>query len=234
MSVQTPEIISRHIDELELVQRNKYLIEIASNTGTRVLKHEKQVILITGPTGAGKDTLINELPGEYFVRWRTWTTREEVRDDELNEDPYVRAKLEDFLKEESLGNFIETNPYVGHRYGTHRREAEAAFSDGRIPVLRVDPRGADFFNNLHATGGYPFDKANLHHIYVIPPTLEELEARISGREKDPGVAAKRKKQALDDLSFLVNAHYLLISYKDETRQAASALISHLQSLAQAF
>lgn len=228
-----PKIAEAHVGGYALVHHSKYLIEIADNTKT-FRKRSRHVLLITGPTGAGKDTLISQLPSRKFVRWRTWTTRTQVRPDEVNNDPYIRVSVDEFDREKKLDNFIETNPYVGFRYGTHKREVEAAFADGRIPVLRVDPRGAKVFNDLFETAKYPFDNAYLHHIFVIPPTLEELIDRLSSRDHDPKLVEKRVSQAQADLPFLVNAHYLLVSHKGEVGSAANSLISHLESLHSSF
>ncbi|OGM31213.1 hypothetical protein A2803_01935 [Candidatus Woesebacteria bacterium RIFCSPHIGHO2_01_FULL_44_21] len=223
-------LVAGSLKELTLHRHNKYLVEIIENARlARARESHAHVVLITGPTGAGKDTLINALPGDKFVRWRTWTTRREIRADEKDSDPYVRVSHKEFEAEELKGNFIETNPYAENRYGTHRREAEAAFADGRIPVLRVDPRGALTFNKLFEAKVDPFHKASLHHFYIVPPSKNELFLRLQKREKDREAADKRYQIALADLVFAANAHYLLLNQTNKVKQVSEALTSHLRS-----
>lgn len=226
-----PNILKEYLSGGDFVRHNRYLLELSDNTiiHKRRPQVKRHVVLVTGPSGAGKDTIINRLPAEHFVRWRTWTTRTEVRADELEEDPYVRVSVQEFEDEEKRGNFIETNLYAGERYGTHIREAEAAFADGRIPVLRIDPRGALTFNKMFEDRLGPFYEADLHHFYVVPPSLRQILARLRKRDKDPALVSKRYQAAMADLPFLVNAHYILINYSREVGKVVSALVAHLET-----
>lgn len=225
-----PPIVKKYLEGRDLVLHSNTLIEIKDNTqGLHKRENKtKQVVLITGPTGAGKDTLVNALPKDKFVRWKTWTTRQEIRKDEMDADPYVRATREQFEEEISKGHFMEYNEYSGNLYGTHKREAEEAFTDGRIPVLRIDPRGALKFNEFSVNKQSVFEDANLHHFYVIPRTFEELEKRLRKREADVEIIERRTKNAKADLPFAVNAHYLLINDTDKIDVAIDEITSVLE------
>lgn len=208
----SPEYISHQLQNLyEITKRETY------PPGT------KKVVLITGPSGAGKDTLVNSLPQEKYVRWRTWTTRAEVRNDEVEIDPYVRVSREEFEEEIKKGHFMEYNEYAGNLYGTHKREAEEAFEDGRIPVLRIDPRGALKFNQFSANKEHIFGYSTLNHYYIIPPTFDELIRRLRTREQDEKVIQRRIEAAKSDLPYVVNAHYLIVSNPGEVLEAVEAV-----------
>lgn len=222
MKSNLPEIVLGFLSSNESIhQKAPNLFEL---TRRETPQHDsKKVVLITGPSGAGKDTLVNSLPIEKYVRWKTWTTRAEIRADEKDNDPHMRVSREEFLKEVERGSFMEFNEYSGNLYGTHRREAEEAFEDGRIPVLRIDPRGALKFNQFWEKGEHIFEYSTLYHYYIVPPTFDELVRRLRNRESDEDQIQKRIEAAKSDLPFVVNAHYLIVSNPGEVAEAVSAV-----------
>ena len=102
------------------------------------------VLVVTGPSGAGKGTLIRELvervPGiEVTV---SATTRERRRGEEDGRD-YWFLTDEDFLERVTRGEFLEHVEYVsGHRYGTLRSELDRIAADGHVPLLELETEGA--------------------------------------------------------------------------------------------
>jgi guanylate kinase len=102
------------------------------------------VLVVTGPSGAGKGTLIHELvervPGiEVTV---SATTRERRREEEDGRD-YWFLTDDDFLARVARGEFLEHVEYVsGHRYGTLRSELERIAGNGHVPLLELETEGA--------------------------------------------------------------------------------------------
>src|ERR1700746_852738 len=102
------------------------------------------VLVVTGPSGAGKGTLIRELvervPGiEVTV---SATTRERRRGEE-NGREYWFLTDEDFLARIAQGEFLEHVEYVsGHRYGTLRSELDRIAAKGLVPLLELETKGA--------------------------------------------------------------------------------------------
>lgn len=102
------------------------------------------VLVVTGPSGAGKGTLIHELvervPGiEVTV---SATTRERRRGEE-NGREYWFLSDEDFLERVARGKFLEHVEYVsGHRYGTLRSELDRIAANGHVPLLELETEGA--------------------------------------------------------------------------------------------
>jgi guanylate kinase len=102
------------------------------------------VLVVTGPSGAGKGTLIHELvervPGiEVTV---SATTRERRRGEE-NGREYWFLSDEDFLARVARGEFLEHVEYVsGHRYGTLRSELDRIAANGHVPLLELETEGA--------------------------------------------------------------------------------------------
>ena len=102
------------------------------------------VLVVTGPSGAGKGTLIHELvervPGiEVTV---SATTRERRRGEEDGRD-YWFLTDDDFLERVAEGKFLEHVEYVsGHRYGTLRSELDRIAANGHVPLLELETEGA--------------------------------------------------------------------------------------------
>jgi guanylate kinase len=102
------------------------------------------VLVVTGPSGAGKGTLIRELvervPGiEVTV---SATTRERRRGEEDGRE-YWFLSDDDFLARVAAGEFLEHVDYVsGHRYGTLRSELERIAANGHVPLLELETEGA--------------------------------------------------------------------------------------------
>jgi guanylate kinase len=102
------------------------------------------VLVVTGPSGAGKGTLIHELvervPGiEVTV---SATTRERRRAEEDGRDYWFLSDA-DFLERVARGEFLEHVEYVsGHRYGTLRSELARIAATGHVPLLELETEGA--------------------------------------------------------------------------------------------
>ena len=102
------------------------------------------VLVVTGPSGAGKGTLVRELvervPGiEVTV---SATTRERRRGEEDGREYWFLTDA-DFLRRVSRGEFLEHVEYVsGHRYGTLRSELARIAANGHVPLLELETEGA--------------------------------------------------------------------------------------------
>jgi guanylate kinase len=148
-------------------------------------------LVVTGPSGAGKGTLIHELvervPGiEVTV---SATTRERRRAEEDGRE-YRFLSAAEFLARVERGEFLEHVEYVsGHRYGTLRSELERIQGDGKVPLLELETEGA-----LRVKQEVP----GVVTIFV-SARVEELERRLRERatessgEIDERIALARKQ-----------------------------------------
>jgi guanylate kinase len=131
------------------------------------------VLVVTGPSGAGKGTLIHELvqrvPGiEVTV---SATTRERRRAEEDGRDYWFLTDA-DFLERVARGEFLEHVEYVsGHRYGTLRSELDRIAANGHVPLLELETEGA--LRVKHEVPGAV--------TIFISARVEELERRLRER-----------------------------------------------------
>jgi guanylate kinase len=131
------------------------------------------VIVVTGPSGAGKGTLIREVlervPG---IGATVSATTRDRRPGELDGKEYYFLSTEDFLTRIERGDLLEYVTYVsGHRYGTLRSELDRIRSEGKVPLLELETEGA-----LRVKGEVPGAVT-----IFISASVEELERRLRER-----------------------------------------------------
>jgi len=131
------------------------------------------LIVVTGPSGAGKGTLIREVleqvPG---VGATVSATTRDRRPGEQDGREYYFLTLDEFLGRIERGDFLEHVPYVsGHRYGTLRAELDRIRDAGKIPLLELETEGA-----LRVKGEVPGAVT-----IFISASVEELERRLRER-----------------------------------------------------
>jgi guanylate kinase len=102
------------------------------------------VLVVTGPSGAGKGTLIRELVDRVSgIEVTVSATTRDRRRGEQDGREYWFVTDEDFLARVARGEFLEHVEYVsGHRYGTLRSELERIAANGHVPLLELETEGA--------------------------------------------------------------------------------------------
>jgi guanylate kinase len=133
------------------------------------------LVIISGPSGVGKDTIIDSLRrrpatrGAHYVI--TCTTRG-VRPGEVDGISYYFLDRDEFLAMRTSGEFLEANEVHGNWYGTPRRQVADALATGRDVILKIDVQGAQVVKES-------VPEAVL--IFVVPPSLEDLFQRLQAR-----------------------------------------------------
>jgi guanylate kinase len=162
------------------------------------------LFVIAAPSGAGKTSLVKALlQRELQVMVSISHTTRAPRDGERDGVDYFFVDEARFRELESRGTFVETASVYGKLYGTSQRWLDAQLGDGRDVVLEIDWQGA---RNIRAK--FP----DAITVYILPPSLQVLEARIRSRGLDSAeVIATRMKAALDDMSHLPEFDYVIIN-----------------------
>ncbi len=133
-----------------------------------------RLFVVTGPSGAGKGTLIRKLvAGRPDLEVAVSATTRPLRPGEEDGREYHFLSAAEFQRRLDVGEFLEHVDYVsGHRYGTLRAEVDRILSSGRSVVLELETHGA---KEVQAT------IPDAVTIFVEPPSFAELERRLRER-----------------------------------------------------
>lgn len=173
-----------------------------------------RLFVITAPSGAGKTTLVHELisrePGLAFSI--SYTTRPKREGEQTGKD-YFFASQREFEEMLSRDAFLEHAEVFDHHYGTAREQVEELLSAGRNVILEIDWQGA-----AQVRANMP----ECSSIFILPPSLEELERRLRGRATDSEEVIRRRfGDAVADMSHWEEFDYAVIN--DELADAADQL-----------
>jgi guanylate kinase len=143
------------------------------------------VVIISGPSGVGKDTIIHAMrlvdhPDRHYVI--TCTTRDKRWYEEDGVD-YHFLSQEEFDRLRARGGFLEASEVHGKWYGTPRDQVAAALAAGKDAILKIDVAGARAVREV-------IPQALM--VFVVPPSLDELRRRLVGRATEVSEALERR------------------------------------------
>jgi len=161
-----------------------------------------KIIAVSAPSGAGKSTILksvlNAIPEIVFSI--SATTRPK-RETETDGKEYFFITEENFKEKIRNNEFIEWEKFYDYYYGTLKRFIDDNIESGRTVLLEIDVLGA-----LEVKKLYP--EAAL--IYILPPSIEELEARLLNRKTENKIdLQKRLERAKFELGFKDKFDYLV-------------------------
>ncbi|GAP23284.1 guanylate kinase [Gluconobacter frateurii NBRC 101659] len=178
-------------------------------------------LVISAPSGAGKSTIANALrASEPSLRHSVSVTTRSPRPGEVEGIHYHFRDIEAFRVMAEAGELLEWAEVFGRGYGTPRSPVEEALDAGYDMVFDIDWQG-----HRQLREALPDDVVSL---FVLPPSLEELERRLHKRASDdPAEIEKRMKAALNEISHWAEFDHTIINSDLDTAisQARSVLIS---------
>jgi guanylate kinase len=163
-----------------------------------------RLFVITAPSGAGKSSLIKALlKDDPSLKLSTSYTTRPPRPGEQNGREYHFVADGEFLAMRSRGEFLESAEVHGNRYGTAKRVIDEALERGHDLLLEIDWQGARQVRKLHP---------DCVGIFVLPPSIEELERRMRTRGQDSDeVIQRRLANARDELTHVDEFKYRIIN-----------------------
>ncbi|MCX5618437.1 guanylate kinase [Bombella sp. TMW 2.2543] len=162
-------------------------------------------LVISAPSGAGKSTIAQALrKADPTIFTSVSVTTRSPRPGEEEGVHYYFRDLETFRRMAADGELLEWAEVFGRGYGTPRAPLEEALAAGRDVILDIDWQGCRLMRKA-----MPNDVVGL---FVLPPSLEELEARLRGRNSDSDEEiASRMKAAMSEISHWPEFDYVLIN-----------------------
>ena len=180
------------------------------------------LIIISGPSGVGKDTIIDELKRRdaetetadrrhYVV---TCTTRER-RNGEIDGVDYHFLTRGEFLRRRAARGFLEANEVHGNWYGSPRDQVRDAVRAGHDVILKIDVQGAQVIKEQ-------VSEALL--IFVIPPSLEALFSRLRSRATETADQLElRQRNAAIELARQEDYDYVVVNETGQVRRTADQI-----------
>lgn len=175
------------------------------------------LVILSGPSGVGKDTVLDAWMARdpRVQRVIAYTTRP-MRAQEVNGVDYQFVTVDRFRELIAAGAFLEFKEVFGNLYGTPILEMEEMLSQGKIAVLKIDVQGALTAMKL---------RPDALTIFIMPPSIEELERRITSRgTDDPDVIARRLRTAHDEMALRSEYQFVVVNHDVE------ALVRQLEAL----
>jgi guanylate kinase len=143
-----------------------------------------KLIVLTGPSGVGKGTLLRSLLQRHPKLYLSVSaTTRQPRPGEIDGQHYYFVSRDKFEQMVSAGELLEWAEYAGNYYGTPRTSVERQIQLGQSVILEIEVVGA---RKIHHT--FP----TALRLFILPPSLAELEQRIRGRGQDSEEAIARR------------------------------------------
>jgi len=134
-----------------------------------------RLVVISGPSGAGKTSVCRALKQDPRVEFSVSATTRAMRPTERDGADYWFLTAEEFARREAAGEFLESASYNGRRYGTLRQPMADALARGKVFVLEIEVQGTRQLRERGVTGTY---------VFVVPPSMAELRVRLERRGSD--------------------------------------------------
>lgn len=170
--------------------------------------HKKGVlVIISGPSGSGKGTVVSELVKEDGYALSISATTRKPRNYEKHGEHYFFYTKEEFEDMSCRGQLLEWAEFCGNYYGTPRAYVEAQLLQGKNVLLEIEVQGALQVKKVHP---------ECILVFLIPPNLEELGRRLTLRgTEDNETINKRIHRAIEEIEFVTQYDYVVVNDKVE-------------------
>ncbi len=193
------------------------------NFAASVYLQNELAIVISGPSGVGKGTLVNLLieANSSIAKVITCTTRA-PRDGEINGVNYHFKTIQEFYQMIQSGEFLEYAEVHGKMYGTPLQDVNKIKGLGKDALLEIDVQGGVCVKEK---------LPDAIMIFIAPPSIDELERRLQGRATDSEeTIALRIKNAVGEIEYIPKYDYLVVNADINTALEEIQAILHAEHL----
>jgi guanylate kinase len=172
------------------------------------------VVVISGPGGVGKDTLIEQLLArDPRLRYSVSYTTRPRRDYEVDGEHYSFVDRAAFRRLLAEGELLEHATINGHLYGTSGRRLDEARADGHDVIVKIDVHGAEQMRRKRPEAVY---------IFIKPPSMDELlRRRIERATETPREIAARQRLAEVEMGFADRYDHVVVN--DDAERAVAEI-----------
>ena len=171
-----------------------------------IIKERKQgnLIVVSGPSGAGKGSVISKLMEVYDNAWLSVSmTSREVRSNDMPGKTYFFVSKEEFEERIKEGVFLEYAVYNGNYYGTPRDKINEKLKEGFDVILEIEIQGALKVKELVPDAIF---------VFILPPSMNELKRRLISRGTDSmDKILGRFKTAYKEINEVTKYNYVVIN-----------------------
>jgi guanylate kinase len=180
------------------------------------------LFVVSGPSGAGKDTLVDALRARMpRLRYSVSATTRAPRPGEREGEHYFFVTREAFEARQAQSGFLEWREYNGHLYGTPRDFVEQTLATGYDLIMKPEVNGA-----LAVKAAYP----DAVLIFLVPDKFSQLRERLLARRTETNEEiARRLEIAHQEMKFIRNFDFLVINEQGRWEQATADLAAILQA-----
>lgn len=205
------------LDQL-YAEGNALIDEIRSSDAPRIY-------IISGPSGVGKDAVIEQLREEFpLAQYVVTATTRPMRTGEIDGVHYKFMTKEDFVAGIEADAFIENALVYENHYGVPKRPILDGLAENRDVIIKVDVKGAATLRRLIP---------NTISIFLAPESMEALLTRLRDRKTDdPNVLMKRFRTASHELEEVANFDYVVFNEDEQLDATVRAIVNivHVERL----
>lgn len=167
-------------------------------------KRRGLLFVLSSPSGAGKSTIARMLmASDDGIAMSVSATTRPMRPGEVDGQDYHFVTTEKFEEMVAAGEFLEWAHVFGHRYGTLKAEVRKTIEGGRDVLLDIDWQGTQQLKQVDP---------DIVRVFILPPSMAELERRLKGRGTDSeDVIQRRMERAAAEISHWAEYDYVLIN-----------------------
>ncbi|MFL2804106.1 MAG: guanylate kinase [Dehalococcoidia bacterium] len=185
--------------------------------------NQQKIIVISGPSGVGKDAVISRMSLQFsnFHFTVTATTRQK-RENEINLKDYIFLSKDQFQNMLVNDEFLEHAEVYGNYYGVPKKQVHEGIKNGKNVLIKIDVQGAKTIKDKEKDAVF---------IFLAPPNLQELEKRLKDRMTEtPEALKKRVQTAEDELQESNWFDYVIINHTDKLDETITQIYEIIQAV----